>query len=408
MSDEDHDIMVTQFQDITGQDVERSRFYLESSGWDLELALGSFYESDAMEVEDFEAARPQASSQPSPAKPKEDKTPEKAKPGSGASSKPLGSSSGSSSSNINTFSSRFGSSASKQADDEDSDESDDEGQAFYAGGSRTSGQQVLGPSKKKEGADFVKHMFKRAREHGAEALDPNTPGGSGGAARQVFMGSGFRLGSNEGTSDVIPGAAVKKDEKPREFILKMWQNGFSIDDGPLRAYNDQQNREFLNDVMMGRIPRELVREARGGEVMVNMEDHKDQQFEPSKAKVKPFQGSGNVLGNMAPEIASNTTSAAEPVGAALSPEDAQKKVNVDPSKPMTSIQIRLASGGRLIAKMNESSTISDLRRYIRLVNPESPVNFSLHTTFPNKELTDETVTLKDAGILGAAVLTRAK
>ena len=88
----------------------------------------------------------------------------------------------------------------------------------------------------------------------------------------------------EGTSDVIPGAAVKKDEKPREFILKMWQNGFSIDDGPLRAYNDQQNREFLNDVMMGRIPRELVREARGGEVMVNMEDHKDQQFEPSKVR----------------------------------------------------------------------------------------------------------------------------
>ena len=62
----------------------------------------------------------------------------------------------------------------------------------------------------------------------------------------------------------------------------MWQNGFSIDDGPLRAYNDQQNREFLNDVMMGRIPRELVREARGGEVMVNMEDHKDQMYEPPK------------------------------------------------------------------------------------------------------------------------------
>lgn len=62
----------------------------------------------------------------------------------------------------------------------------------------------------------------------------------------------------------------------------MWQNGFSIDDGPLRAYNDQQNKEFLNDVMMGRIPRELVREARGGEVMVNMEDHKDQPYEAPK------------------------------------------------------------------------------------------------------------------------------
>ena len=66
----------------------------------------------------------------------------------------------------------------------------------------------------------------------------------------------------------------------------MWQNGFSIDDGPLRAYNDQQNREFLNDVMMGRIPRELVREARGGEVMVNMEDHKDRMYEPPKVSEK--------------------------------------------------------------------------------------------------------------------------
>ena len=69
----------------------------------------------------------------------------------------------------------------------------------------------------------------------------------------------------------------------------MWQNGFSIDDGPLRAYNDQQNREFLNDVMMGRIPRELVREARGGEVMVNMEDHKDRMYEPPKVCEKITQ-----------------------------------------------------------------------------------------------------------------------
>ena len=84
------------------------------------------------------------------------------------------------------------------------------------------------------------------------------------------------------SSRPVQGASSKKDEKPREFALKMWQNGFSIDDGPLRAYNDQQNKEFLNDVMMGRIPRELVREARGGEVMVNMEDHKDQPFEAPK------------------------------------------------------------------------------------------------------------------------------
>jgi len=405
MSDEDHDSMITQFQDITGQDADRSRFYLESSGWDVELALGSFYESDVMEVEDFEAARPQAEapapppvaappSRPTPQeKPKAERAP------TGASSRPAAS-------NINTFASRFGSS--KPDDDDGSSDSDgEEGQAFYAGGSETSGQQILGP-KKKEGAEFVKHMFKKAKEHGAESVDPNSSAGhsAGASARPSFVGSGHTLGSESTPSAVIPGARSKQDEKPREFVLKMWQNGFSIDDGPLRAYNDQENREFLSDVAAGRIPRELVREARGGEVMVNMEDHKDKPYEQPKVTVKPFQGSGNVLGSIAPAVVSHNTTAS--TSAALEESEAQKRVNVDTSKPMTTLQVRLASGGRLIVKLNETNSVSDLRRYIRLVKPETPQNFSLHTTFPNKEHTDDSATLKDAGLLGAAILMRPK
>lgn len=45
----------------------------------------------------------------------------------------------------------------------DSDSSDEEsGQAFYAGGSEHSGQQVLGPPKKK--ADMIAKLFKSAKE----------------------------------------------------------------------------------------------------------------------------------------------------------------------------------------------------------------------------------------------------
>ena len=175
-------------QDITGQDVERCRFYLESSGWDLELALGSFYENDGMEVEDLDAARPQPAGAEAPKEPpKPTGTSSTGAAPTGASSKPM--------SNVNTFASRFGSS--KKDDDEEDIESDsdEEGQAFYAGGSETSGQQIIGPPKKKEGADFVKHMFKKAREHGAEAVDPGTAGGPG-PSRSVFSGSGFKLGSN--------------------------------------------------------------------------------------------------------------------------------------------------------------------------------------------------------------------
>lgn len=43
-----------------------------------------------------------------------------------------------------------------------SSDDEEEGQAFYAGGSEHSGQQVLGPSKKK---DIVADMFKSVQEY---------------------------------------------------------------------------------------------------------------------------------------------------------------------------------------------------------------------------------------------------
>ena len=81
---------------------------------------------------------------------------------------------------------------------------------------------------------------------------------------------------------------------------------------------------------------------------------------------------------------------------------------MDTSKPMTTIQVKLTEGGRLIVKLNENSTIGDLRNYVYLVRPETPENISIHTTFPNKEHTDNSATLKDSGLLGAAIFIRLK
>jgi UBX domain-containing protein 1 len=116
------------------------------------------------------------------------------------------------------------------------------------------------------------------------------------------------------------------------------------------------------------------------------------------------------LGNIAPDVASEDVemgSPDPPSSPALTDAEAQQKLKVDSSKPLTTIQVRLSTGGRVIVKLNTTNTISDLRRYIRLVRPDAPVNFSLLTTFPNKELTDDTITLKDADVLGAAILMRA-
>ena len=35
------------------------------------------------------------------------------------------------------------------------------------------------------------------------------------------------------------------------MVLKLWKNGFSVDNGPLRDFQDEENREFLEAVRRG-------------------------------------------------------------------------------------------------------------------------------------------------------------
>lgn len=59
-------------------------------------------------------------------------------------------------------------------------------QAFYAGGSDSSGQQVLGPSRKNN-KDFVSNIFKSAKESGAEVVENPHPSRPSGSRRFVWM-----------------------------------------------------------------------------------------------------------------------------------------------------------------------------------------------------------------------------
>ena len=55
-------------------------------------------------------------------------------------------------------------------------------------------------------------------------------------------------------------------------------------------------------------------------------------------------------------------------------------------------------------------TVGDIRQFVGTARPDyaSGPGFSLHTTFPPKELTDDGATVKDAGLVGAALLLRQK
>jgi len=374
----ENDEKLAQFQSITGCDQERAQFYLESANWQIDLAMASFYEGEG----DMEVGGDQApAAAPAPvAAPPAAEVPKPAAAASGGIGR------------IN-----FGGTGS------DSDDSDTEQQAFFAGGSSHSGNVILGPKKKKFN---VGDMFKAAKDAGAEAIDPSESGAGPSGGMRAFQGGGFKLGSDTAESVQVGGGQAKKPD-PRHFVLKMWKEGFSLDDGELRAYNDPAHREFLASVMRGTIPPELVKEAKGGEVHVDMEDHREEEFVKPKASARPFQGSGNVLGSIAPAVAAPTASPT--LDPAQAEKGAQAKAGLDAAKPVASIQVRLADGSRLIVKLNHTHTVADLRMYINTARPQyESVQYSLLTTFPNKELTEDTATISSAGLVGAAVLQRLK
>ncbi|TNN53056.1 NSFL1 cofactor p47 [Liparis tanakae] len=86
---------------------------------------------------------------------------------------------------------------------------------------------------------------------------------------------------------------------------------------------------------------------------------------------------------------------------------ASSLVTLDSSQPVTNIQIRLADGGRLVQRFNYTHRVSDVRQFVVAARPTMAAReFVLMTTFPNKELTDESQTLEQAKLLNAVIVQR--
>merc|ERR1711941_160898 len=127
--------------------------------------------------------------------------------------------------------------------------------------------------------------------------------------------------------------------------------------------------------------------AKGGQVHMDMEDHREQDFEPPKKKVKAFSGAGQSLGSPTPPVISSSAAGA-------SSSSAAPKVEVDESKPTTMVQIRLADGSRRVQKFNHTHTVGDIRLFVAQQPGYEAVTF-LQTSFPNKTLTDDSQTLQE-------------
>lgn len=245
-----------------------------------------------------------------------------------------------------------------------------EQQAFYAGGSEHSGQQILGPS-----AD----------------------------ANRLFN----QLGQS---------AAARATDRPVEgenvLTVTLWRNGFTVGDDPqLRDLNSQEGRNFMETIGRGDVPPEIASQYSNGSIDINLINKVHEEFKPMR-KVQAFSGEGHRLGVLAPETqadASGSTSvaaAAVPKGQDEDRAQANKSsIVLDESQPVTVIQVRLADNSRLIVRANLTWTISDLLVYITEVRPDyAATEFVLATTFPAKELTDVNETIADAKLANSSVV----
>ncbi|XP_009281037.1 PREDICTED: NSFL1 cofactor p47 [Aptenodytes forsteri] len=287
---------------------------------------------------------------------------------------------------------------------QEDDDEEEEGQRFYAGGSERSGQQIVGPPRKKSPNELVEDLFKGAKEHGAVAVDRAAKSSGETSKPKPFAGGGYRLGATpEEESAYVAGERRQNSAQDVHVVLKLWKSGFSLDSGELRSYQDPSNAQFLDDIRRGEVPAELRRLARGGQVNLDMEDHRDEEYVKPKSVFKAFTGEGQKLGSTAPQVMGTSS----PAQQAENEAKASSAIAIDESEPITNIQIRLADGGRLVQKFNHNHRIRDIRLFIVDARPAmAATSFVLMTTFPNKELTDENQTLKEANLLNAVIVQR--
>lgn len=189
-------------------------------------------------------------------------------------------------------------------------------------------------------------------------------------------------------SIVVIGADADQQSSSGLVILKLWKDGFTINDSDIRSYNEPENIEFLAAVKRGEVPAEIRQQVQGADLRLDMEDHRHETYVPTKAKVKAFSGKGHMLGRYTGNLSYSViteimtskfncckcfspspatvgmTVPADPADQAANEAQAKKELNVDSSQPTTTIQIRLVDGSTVRAQFNLMHTVSDIRRYI--------------------------------------------
>ena len=399
---------LAEFATVTGcADANKARFFLESAAGDVAAAVEAFFEHGDGEggpgsgdpearsgAPEGPGAAPVAAAVASPA------------------ARPKRSTRTAAKSNVRGF-------GDLGSVDAGSDDDDDKPTEWFTGGA-ASGSVVQDP-KKNSNADRLQSVLDGARASGAvegtreDLEDPARRSRGAAGSSRAFTGSGRTLGSTANASDPETAGASRETKtspspappSPETHVITFWSNGFTVNDGALRAYDDPGNTPFMEAVSRGQCPPELVPANPTTPININLV-RKDQKYEPPpEPKYVAFSGAGRTLAASAPTPAAPPLDAAHAAPAVTSPS-ASGEWSCDESQPSASVQLRLRDGSRKVAKFNLTHTVRDVRAFIASAAPAAAGdgNYTLQLAgFPPERLDDEARAVGD-GLAGAVIIQR--
>ncbi|XP_061756986.1 UBX domain-containing protein 2A isoform X3 [Nerophis ophidion] len=134
-----------------------------------------------------------------------------------------------------------------------------------------------------------------------------------------------------------------------EMVVRLWKDGFTVNDQEFRSYSVPENQQFLDAIKRGELPAEWESRAEEEELEVNVEDLTEEAYVPKKKVFHPFSGRGYRLGSVAPRVVARSPSVHEDGESPPIP-----MVTLNHALPVTSLQIWLADGRRLVQRFNLS------------------------------------------------------
>jgi UBX domain-containing protein 1 len=245
----------------------------------------------------------------------------------------------------------------------------------------------------------------------------------------------IRSNAIEASSNATPNGNNNPTTTTRRTIT-MYRSGFTIDNGPFRRLDDPNNADFLRDLARGVTPRELFimdgddndnNDASIGDMEVGLVDKRHLEYEDddhsqtmnsannattttTTTTTTAFTGVGQSLGSSNHYNNNNNTSSSSSNGI-ITPSTfltSSPIPSLDESQPITSIQIRLHNGKKIIVKCNLQDTIHTfVSRIIQQQQDNGNSNeqsFVLSSGYPPRVLNDMNKTVEECGLKNAQVI----